>query len=146
MLKKFQKTLRTNQTDAESRLWYHLRSRRFQGWKFRRQHLLQGYIVDFICLRRKLVIELDGGQHANQIAHDTHRTKVIEKEGFKVIRFWNNDVLSNLDGVLEMILNTPHPPQSGDLSHKGRGEQFLFPGETGNDKVGKETHPHVLNI
>src|SRR3990167_4253291 len=109
MLKKFQKELRTNQTDAESRLWYHLRSRRFQGWKFRRQHALHGYIVDFVCLKRKLVIELDGGQHADQQAYDNHRTHVLEKDGFKVIRFWNNDALSNLEGVLEMILNTPHP-------------------------------------
>src|SRR3990167_9076020 len=110
MLNKFKKTLRTNQTDAESRLWYHLRDRRFQGWKFRRQHILQGYIVDFVCLERKLVIELDGGQHAEQEAYDTRRTRVLEKDGFKVIRFWNNEVLTNTEGVLEMILNTPHPP------------------------------------
>ncbi len=123
VLKRFQKTLRTNQTDAESRLWHHLRSRRFQGWKFRRQHILQGYIVDFICLERKLVIELDGGQHADQEAYDHHRTRVLEKDGFKVMRFWNNDVLNNLEGVLEMIFNTPHPPLRGDLSHKGRGKR-----------------------
>jgi very-short-patch-repair endonuclease len=119
MLKRFQKTLRINQTDAENRLWYHLRSRRFQGWKFRRQHILQGYIVDFVCLERKLVIELDGGGHADQEIYDNHRTQVLEKDGFKVIRFWNNDVLSNLERVLETILNTPHPPLRGDLSHKG---------------------------
>ena len=122
MLKKFQKKLRTCQTDAESRLWFHLRSRRFQGWKFRRQHALQGYIVDFVCLERKLVIELDGGQHVDQEAYDHHRTQILESEGFKVIRFWNNDVLNNLKGVLETILNTPHPPLRGDLSHKGRGK------------------------
>ena len=106
MLNRFKKTLRTNQTDAESRLWYHLRDRRFQGWKFRRQHILQGYIVDFVCLERKLVIELDGGQHAEQEAYDNRRTRVLEKDGFKVIRFWNNEVLTNTEGVLEMILNT----------------------------------------
>ena len=110
MLKRFKKTLRTNQTDAESRLWYHLRDRRSQGWKFRRQHILQGYIVDFVCLERKLIIELDGGQHAEQEAYDNRRTRVLEKDGFKVIRFWNNEVLTNTEGVLEMILNTPHPP------------------------------------
>jgi very-short-patch-repair endonuclease len=124
VLKRFQKALRTYQTDAESLLWYHLRSRRFQKWKFRRQHALHGYIVDFICLERKLVIELDGGQHADQEAYDNHRTLVLEKDGFKVIRFWNNDVLTNLEGVLETILSTPHPPLRGDLSHKGRGESF----------------------
>ena len=126
MLKRFQKSLRTNQTDAESRLWYHLRNRRFQGWKFRRQHILQGYIVDFVSLERKLVIELDGGQHAEQEAYDNQRTQVLEKDGFKVIRFWNNDVLTNLEGVLETILDTPHPPLRDDLSHKGRGGSASF--------------------
>lgn len=121
MLKRFQKTLRTNQTDVESRLWYHLRGRRFHGWKFRRQHILQGYIVDFVCLTRKLVIELDGGQHTDQKEYDKKRTQTLEEDGFKVIRFWNNDVLNNLEEVLETILNTPHPPFQGDLSHKGRG-------------------------
>ncbi len=109
VLKRFKKALRINQTTVESRLWRHLRSRRLQGWKFRRQHILQGYIVDFVCLERKLVIELDGGQHADQEAYDTHRTRVLEKDGFKVIRCWNNDVLNNLERVLETILNDPSP-------------------------------------
>jgi len=69
------------------------------------------------------VIELDGGQHADQEAYDNHRTRILEKDGFKVIRFWNNDVLSNLEGVLEMILDTHHPPLRGGLSHKGRGKR-----------------------
>jgi len=120
VLKRFQKKLRTNQTNAEGRLWHYLRSRRFEGWKFRRQHILQEYIVDFVCLERKLVIELDGSQHVEQESYDHHRTQVLEKNGFTVIRFWNNDVLTNLEGVLETILNTPHPPLCGDLSHKGR--------------------------
>ena len=77
MLKKFQKTLRINQTDVENCLWHNLINRSFQGWKFRRQHILQGYIVDFICLERKLIIELDGGQHANQKAYDNHRTQIL---------------------------------------------------------------------
>ncbi len=122
MLKKFKKILRKHQTDAESQLWYHLRARRLRGWKFRRQHILQGYIVDFVCLEKKLVVELDGGQHADQKAYDARRSRILEKNGFKVIRFWNNDVLNNLEGVLEMIFNTPHPPLRDDLSHKGRGE------------------------
>ncbi len=126
MLKRFQKTLRTNQTDAESRLWYHLRDRRFQGWKFRRQHILQGYIVDFVCFERKLVIELDGGQHADQETYDNRRTQVLENDGFKVIRFWNNDVLTNLEGVLEMILAAPHPPLCGKLPQDIRGEVKEF--------------------
>ncbi len=110
MLKKFQKTLRTNHTEAEKLLWRQLRNRRFQGWKFRRQHILQGYIVDFVCLERKLVIELDGGQHAVQEAYDQQRTQTLEGEGFRVVRFWNNEVLNNLEGVLETLLEmTPSP-------------------------------------
>lgn len=136
MLKRFQKELRANQTEAERRLWFHLRSRRFQGWKFRRQHVLQGYIVDFVCLERKLVIELDGGQHANQEAYDNHRTRALETEGFQVIRFWNNDVLKNLESVLDAILNAPHPPLRDDLSHKGRGKGFGdFPRVTQEDEI-----------
>ena len=84
--------------------------------------MLQGYIVDFVCLERKLVIELDGGQHADQEAYDSCRTRGLEKDGFKVIRFWNNDVLTNLEGVLEVILNAPSPaavrrplPQRGEV-------------------------------
>jgi len=109
VLNRFQKALRTHQTKAEALLWQYLRSRRLQGWKFRRQHILQGYIVDFVCLEKKCIIELDGGQHADQTDYDAHRTKVLEKDGFKVIRFWNNEVLSNLEGMLGMLLNTPHP-------------------------------------
>ena len=121
MLKRFQKSLRTNQTDPEKTLWYHLRSRRFQGWKFRRQHILQGYIVDFVCLEKKLVVELDGGQHADQKTYDDKRTQDLEKNGFSVLRFWNSDVMTNLEGVLQVILKTPHPSLRADLSHKGRG-------------------------
>jgi len=72
------------------------------------------------------VIELDGGQHADRKAYDDHRTRVLEKDGFKVIRFWNNDVLSNLEGVLETILSTPHPLLRSDLSHKGRGKGMVL--------------------
>jgi len=125
MLKRFKKELRTNQTDAEARLWYHLRSRRFQRWKFRGQHVLQGYIVDFVCLERRLVIELDGGQHADRETYDHHLTCILEKEGFKVMRFWNNKVLNNIERVLKTILNPPHPEHSSDPSHKGRGNPTI---------------------
>jgi very-short-patch-repair endonuclease len=134
MLKEYQKALRKNQTEAESRLWYHLRSRRFQGFKFRRQYVLYGYIVDFVCLERKLIIELDGGQHAEQQSYDNRRTRILEKNGFTVIRFWNNDVLNSLEGVMEMILNSPHPTLRVDLSHKGRGESSLKV-STNNDSL-----------
>ncbi len=108
-LSRFKKDLRKNQTDAEQILWKHLRGRRFLGWKIRRQHTLQGYIVDFVCLERKIIIELDGGQHAKRKTYDAIRTRILERDGYKVIRFWNNDVMHHLDDVLLSILNTPHP-------------------------------------
>jgi very-short-patch-repair endonuclease len=104
-LKRFQKALRTAQTDAEHKLWYQLRNRHFQGFKFRRQHMLCGYIVDFVCLETKLIIELDGSQHFDRKLYDEARTLELQKEGFMVLRFWNNDVLLNIEGVLEVIRN-----------------------------------------
>lgn len=123
MLKRFKKELLANQPDTEKCLWFHLKNRRFLGWKFRLQHIIKGYIVDFICLERKLVIELDGGQHANQEVYDNSHTQAIGRQGFKVMRFWSNEVLTNLEGVLESILNIPHPALCADLSHKGRGRK-----------------------
>src|SRR6185295_8004068 len=114
MLKRFKKSLRKSQTDAEDILWYQLRNRNFKNHKFRRQHILCGYIVDFVCLEEKLVIELDGGQHAEKIEYDSARTLKLEADGFQVLRFWNNQILNDMDGILETIyeaLNTPHPPQ-----------------------------------
>jgi very-short-patch-repair endonuclease len=109
--------LRRHQTDAERILWFRLRDRRLAGWKFRRQKSLNGFIVDFCCPDAKLVVELDGGQHASRSEQDALRTKSLEKSGYLVLRFWNNDVLSNTEGVLEELLSTvnqqalepPHP-------------------------------------
>jgi len=109
MLQKFQKLLRKKQTNAETLLWNYLRDRRLQEFKFRRQHIIQGYIVDFVCLKKKLVIELDGGQHATQQNYDNKRTQALEQDGFKVLRFWNNDVLENIEGVWDVINNTLYP-------------------------------------
>lgn len=103
MLKTFQKQLRRNQTEAELRLWQQLRDRRFQHYKFRRQQILQGYIVDFVCLEKKLIIELDGGQHAEQIEYDMKRSSMLEKNGFRVLRFWDHDMLKNSQIVLNAI-------------------------------------------
>jgi len=105
MLRTFQKELRKNQTDAELRLWQQLRGRRFQNFKFRRQQILQGYIVDFVCLEKKLIVELDGGQHAEQIAlaYDRKRTKKLQRNGFRVLRFWDNDMLKDSEEVLQVI-------------------------------------------
>ncbi len=97
------RALRKNQTDAELLLWQQLRSRHLGGYKFRRQFPIEPYIADFVCLELKLIIELDGGQHADQISYDNRRSLFLEQRGFKVIRFWNNDVIENIEGVLEAI-------------------------------------------
>ena len=98
------KTLRKNQTDAEALLWRHLRNRQLGGYKFRRQHSFPPYIVDFVSIEIRLVIELDGGQHASATEADERRTKFLEHKGFSVVRFWNNEVLVNIEAVLERIL------------------------------------------
>jgi len=95
--------LRREQTEAESLLWQNLRAKRLGGAKFRRQHLIGDHIVDFCCLRSRLVIEIDGGQHTEDTEKDAARTARLEARGFKVIRFWNDNVLRNLEGVLTSI-------------------------------------------
>jgi very-short-patch-repair endonuclease len=97
------RSLRKDMTDAERRIWFALRDRRFAGWKFRRQVPFDQYILDFVCFDAKLVIEVDGGQHDERAAYDARRSAHLEKSGFRVLRFWNNEVLQNLDGVLMMI-------------------------------------------
>lgn len=101
-LTKTARKLRNEMTDAERQLWSHLRASQFEGVKFTRQFPIGGHIVDFACRSLKLVIECDGGQHSDDVA-DVKRTRVIEEHGYRVIRFWNNDVLSNPEGVLEVI-------------------------------------------
>jgi very-short-patch-repair endonuclease len=103
-LVRFARSLRVNQTDAEARIWSRLRNRGLGGARFRRQIAVDPYIVDFICTDRKLIIELDGGQHAEQVEADAERTRFLEARGYRVLRFWNNDVLTNTEGVLEVIL------------------------------------------
>jgi len=102
------KKLRSDMTDAERRLWYRLRAHRFDGHKFKRQVPIGPYVVDFACLGRKLVVEVDGGQHAEN-QKDVVRDSYLRREGFRVLRLWNNDVLRNTDGVLEMILDALAP-------------------------------------
>ena len=101
--KEFARELRENQTDAESLMWRMLRNRQLENFKFRRQPPTGRYIVDFCCVEKKLIIELDGGQHVENSVADSKRTGELEKGGYKVLRFWNNDVLMNADGVLEII-------------------------------------------
>ena len=95
--------LRKNLTDAGSRLWLHLRQRQLGGFRFRRQVPLGPYVVDFACLAEKLVIEVDGGQHADRVEQDERRSAWLAANGFRVLRFWNNDVLANTQGVLQTI-------------------------------------------
>ena len=90
-------------TDAERKLWFALREGRIHGLKFRRQHGIDIYVVDFACPAALLVIELDGGQHAERTEQDALRTRALEKHGYTVIRFWNHEVMQNLGGVLEEI-------------------------------------------
>jgi very-short-patch-repair endonuclease len=95
--------LRQHSTDAERRMWSALRDRRLLQYKFRRQHPIGRFIVDFACTEYGLVLEIDGGQHTDK-AEDAHRTTLLESRGWQVIRFWNNDVLTNTNGVIETIL------------------------------------------
>jgi very-short-patch-repair endonuclease len=97
------RSLRKNKTDVEQLVWKYLRNRQQYNYKFRRQFPIEPYIVDFACLELKLIIELDGGQHANRINYDDQRSSFLMQRGFKVIRFWNNDVTKNTEGVLEAI-------------------------------------------
>jgi len=98
--------LRQNSTPAEDRLWTELRNRRLVGFKFRRQVPIGGHVADFLCLDARLIIELDGGHHADQILADTARTNSLEAYGFRVLRFWNSDVTQNMEGVLDVIRAT----------------------------------------
>ncbi|WP_426690149.1 endonuclease domain-containing protein [Rhodanobacter ginsengiterrae] len=95
--------LRNEGTDAERRLWHHLRQRQLAGHKFRRQYPLAGYIVDFVCVPARLVIELDGGQHLDALDYDRRRSGILAREGYRVLRFWNDDVLLRTADVLGEI-------------------------------------------
>jgi very-short-patch-repair endonuclease len=118
------RAMRIEPTEAERKLWWNLRHRlALPASHFRRQVRLGHYIVDFASHGLKLVIELDGGQHAERSEIDAKRTRFLEREGYRVLRFWNNDVMQNIDGVLEVIQSfilatpTPTPP------HKGEGKE-----------------------
>lgn len=100
------RALRAQMTDAKTLMWQQLRGRRFQGFKFRRQRPLGPYILDFVCLEAGLVIEIDGGQHAEQQAYDQARTALIESHQLTVIRFWNHEVMNDTAAVLENIWQT----------------------------------------
>jgi very-short-patch-repair endonuclease len=106
--------LRKNLTDAEKYLWKRLRFKQLAGLKFRRQQPIGNYIVDFVCFERRIAIEIDGGQHAedHKKSKDIKRDSWLRQQGFKVLRFWNNEALKNINGVLEVIMKEflSHPP------------------------------------
>lgn len=95
--------LRRDQTDAEKRLWRYLRNRQLGGFKFRRQVPVNRFVVDFLCEEAKLIIETDGGQHAGN-SQDGDRTRILDATGYRVVRYWNNEVLANTEGVLESLM------------------------------------------
>ena len=109
---KLARTLRNNATHAERMLWRRLSGRQLDGYKFSRQMPLGGFVCDFLCREARLVVEVDGGQHSVNSAEDARRTRLIEAEGFRVLRFWNNEVIENTESVLEAIQHalSSNPP------------------------------------
>lgn len=101
-------------TAAETALWRRLRNRRFHGLKFRRQARIERYVVDFLCIEAGLIVEIDGSQHVDAARYDARRTGALERCGFLVLRFWNNEVLSDIDRVLAAIANTLPPESTGE--------------------------------
>jgi very-short-patch-repair endonuclease len=118
----FARALRRNMTDAETALWQRLRRRQLQGHRFRRQCPIGPWIADFACLERRLVVEVDGGQHAGS-QRDADREAWLHRQGFVVLRFWNNEVLEHIEGVCDMILDSlsKHPCPDA-ASHAGEGQ------------------------
>jgi adenine-specific DNA-methyltransferase len=127
MTREFARALRKQMTDAERLLWRHLRNRELGGWKFKRQYPVGPFIVDFICVEKNIVIEVDGGQHAENEALDLQRSAYLNKMGYRVLRFWNNEVLQETEAVLNAIFailandkqNSPSPQPSPPLGERG---------------------------
>ena len=122
-------------TEAENRFWWEARDRRLYGHKFKRQQVIGPYIADFVCLSRRLVVEIDRGQHSETAEYDQRRTAELEKLGYRVIRFWNADVLTNMEGVIDAVLaelggeaGSPSPALSPDWG-EGNGEMVADTGE-----------------
>ena len=123
------RALRRSQTDAEATLWRWLRDRRLHNFKFRRQAPVGSFIVDFVCLEARLIVELDGGQHVDHAKYDEQRTRFLQSLGFDVVRYWNDDVLLRTENVLEHLLSrleSPHPgplPAGGEREHRPRARR-----------------------
>ena len=116
------RNLRSRSTDCEHELWRYLRNRGLDGFKFRRQFPIVGYVVDFVCLECNLVVELDGSQHSEQEAYDRDRAGILKKNGYRILRFWNNELLERRDDVLSEILKhleeVVAPPSPQPLSRR----------------------------
>jgi very-short-patch-repair endonuclease len=121
------KRLRVDMTDAERKLWTILRNSQLAGAKFRRQQPIGPFVADFVCQEQRLIIEADGGQHASEGA-DERRTAFLQSKGYRVLRFWNNEILNNVEGVAQMIiaaLAAPHPARaSRESPSPSRGEGY----------------------
>jgi very-short-patch-repair endonuclease len=118
----FARTLRRRSTNAEKLLWHNLQGKQLECYKFRRQQPIGPYIVDFVNFEKRIVIELDGGQHAIEKENDIKRDTWLNSEGFEVLRFWNNEIFENLEGVLDVIRKKLLSP-SPNPSHQGRGDR-----------------------
>ena len=139
------RTLRRNRTDAEGLLWHYLRNKQLDGYRFRRQQPIGRYIVDFACLSRKVLIELDGGQHAEQTSRDEKRDAFLRARGYRVLRFWNTEVFENCFGVLEQVWETvagdppPQPPAPDGLAAATPPHPSTGSGAGGSDETGTAT-------
>jgi very-short-patch-repair endonuclease len=117
-------------SEAERALWHHLRGRQINGLKFRRQHRFSDYILDFVCLENRLVIEVDGAQHGQQKRYDENRTQELQAAGFRVLRFWNNEVLKDLGSVKEkiwLVVQELEPHLPPNLPLEGGGGKEILP-------------------
>ena len=119
--REFAKHLRCNMTESENKLWRYLRAHRLNGEKFRRQQPVGPYVVDFVHFGARLIVEADGGQH-NDSPHDERRDAWLREQGFKVMRFWNNEIMSNLDGVLATVLAAATESPLSPAPSPARGE------------------------
>jgi hypothetical protein len=134
------KELRREQTSQEQALWLHLRAKRFSGFKFRRQQVIGNYIADFVCFNQKVIIELDGSHHSDTKEHDDNRDSWLAEQGFRVLRFWNNEWQSSREEVLNIIwlaLKNPSPAPAGHPLPQGEREKqiCLFRRISGSKKV-----------
>ena len=146
MSKQSARALRKRMTDSERLLWRHLRNRELDGWKFRRQYPVGSFIVDFICVEKNLVIEVDGGPHAENEEQDIQCSAYLNRMGYRVFRFWNNQVMQETEGVLEAILailantdqNSPSPQPSPP--RRGEGEVIIAANHVPGKSTGLADH------